>query len=292
MCDYCTHYALQVTQEYELINYSEHGTIVDGVLYSCDFSNKCTDTILSDEEPITLDHVTSLGKGHRGTWAHERLENARKSLKDEQEAKRALESALRLSTPVKDDLSLAEEMSKCEGLMTRTGLKRVTMENVNVNSSVVSIPLSKTKKSETVNSNSKKGNTKNFSPARSGIKDKKVDKSPLKQELVTELQPKKLVGGALNTIKAEPVAESLHNESQLLVSEEGTSHQVPCGCRRSPSSVVSSSGKGWEGTATLYHGSKLRFGCLQFVLSLAGQPGHAELVQALSDQMEQQSKDQ
>lgn len=28
------------TRQYELLNYSEHGTIVDNVLYSCDFSEK------------------------------------------------------------------------------------------------------------------------------------------------------------------------------------------------------------------------------------------------------------
>lgn len=29
---------LQVTQAYELLNYSEHGTEVNGQLYSCDFT--------------------------------------------------------------------------------------------------------------------------------------------------------------------------------------------------------------------------------------------------------------
>lgn len=31
---------LQNTKHYELLNYSEHGTTVDNVLYSCDFSEK------------------------------------------------------------------------------------------------------------------------------------------------------------------------------------------------------------------------------------------------------------
>lgn len=30
----------QNTKQYELLNYSEHGTTVDNVLYSCDFSEK------------------------------------------------------------------------------------------------------------------------------------------------------------------------------------------------------------------------------------------------------------
>lgn len=34
----------QTTKHYELLNYSEHGTTVDNVLYSCDFSDKPTST--------------------------------------------------------------------------------------------------------------------------------------------------------------------------------------------------------------------------------------------------------
>lgn len=35
---------LQNTKHYELLNYSEHGTTVDNVLYSCDFSEKILPT--------------------------------------------------------------------------------------------------------------------------------------------------------------------------------------------------------------------------------------------------------
>lgn len=31
---------VQIGKHYELLNYSEHGTTVDNVLYSCDFSDK------------------------------------------------------------------------------------------------------------------------------------------------------------------------------------------------------------------------------------------------------------
>lgn len=37
-------YTLQNTKHYELLNYSEHGTTVDNVLYSCDFSEKVLPT--------------------------------------------------------------------------------------------------------------------------------------------------------------------------------------------------------------------------------------------------------
>lgn len=33
---------VQNTKHYELLNYSEHGTTVDNVLYSCDFSEKAS----------------------------------------------------------------------------------------------------------------------------------------------------------------------------------------------------------------------------------------------------------
>ena len=36
----CINLPLQTTKHYELLNYSEHGTTVDNVLYSCDFSEK------------------------------------------------------------------------------------------------------------------------------------------------------------------------------------------------------------------------------------------------------------
>ena len=35
-----TYVNLQCTRHFELLNYSEHGTTVDNVLYSCDFSEK------------------------------------------------------------------------------------------------------------------------------------------------------------------------------------------------------------------------------------------------------------
>lgn len=269
---------------------------MDGVLYSCDFSSKpSTD---QSDVILTLDDLSSLGKGRRASRAKARLEAARKSLKDKQEAKRALEAALQLSAPIKDDLSLAEELSKCEGLMTRTGLKRVAAtENVanSVGSSVVlSIPLSKTKKSDT---SSKKGAAKRSSPAKLQqetaskaieIKEEKISSPSTKQEPKQELTRSKVqsnVAGPVSHVSTkEDSSEEMDTGQASLCSEVTADHSVPCGCSKSPSSVVGSSARGWEGTATLYHGSRLRFGCLQFILSLAGQPGHSELVQALKDQ--------
>lgn len=265
---------------------------MDGVLYSCDFS------IVPHPDPnkdvvLTLDDLSSLGNGRRASHARARLETARKSLKDKQEAKKALEAALRLSAPVKDDLSLAEEMSKCEGLMTRTGLKRVAAtDSVSGNSSVVSIPFAKTKKSD-----SKKVAAKRLSPVRPASRNS-IQRS-------TEVNNKKAVltfvkeetrSGKTTTTTARTQSQTavgitpiLKQEREMahafLLGEETTApHYVPCCCNRNPSSALEFSGKGWEGTATLYHGSRLQFGCLQFILSLAGRPGHKLLIQALRNQ--------
>lgn len=267
---------------------------MDGVLYSCDFSTAPPPDPNRDVV-LTLDDLSALGKGHRASRARARLEAARKSLKDKERAKRALEAALRLSAPIKDDLSLAEEMSKCEGLMTRTGLKRVAATESGGsggNSSVVlSIPFTKTKKSEAVNS--KKGLAKIQSPSRpDGVQRteelKRKNAVPMKEEA-------RLISGTTAGTRMDDVGLS-----RPLLKEESSGVEVqcfgeafhlsrgpdyiPCGCDRNPSSTLEFSGKGWEGTATLYHGSRLHFGCLQFILSLAGQPGHKELLQALSDQ--------
>lgn len=310
----------QATQDYELINYSEHGTVVDGVLYSCDFSHKsptATNGSVSPDVALTLDDLCSLGRGRRASRARARLEAARRSLRDKQEAKRALEAALQLSAPLKDDLSLAEEMSKCEGLMTRTGLKRVAategsggVANSISSSVVLSIPLAKTKKTET--GLGKKGVVgKRSSPSKpphhhhhhheTGPKsvpaEVKVEDMPslVKQEHKVELS-KSRTRSNLNTapgkgVKEEEVGSDTGPVSREKEEEAEARHSVPCGCTRSFSSVVGAGGgKGWEGTAALHHGSRLHFGCLQFVMSFAGQPGHAELVQAL-DQLEQERDD-
>ncbi|XP_054650655.1 PHD finger protein 12 isoform X2 [Dunckerocampus dactyliophorus] len=41
-----------------------------------------------------------------------------------------------------------------------------------------------------------------------------------------------------------------------------------CSCKASSSSLIGSSGAGWEGTAMLHHGSYIKLGCLQFVFSI------------------------
>ena len=51
----------QNTKHYELLNYSEHGTTVDNVLYSCDFSEKASPSppsgLVSDVQGIIREYI-------------------------------------------------------------------------------------------------------------------------------------------------------------------------------------------------------------------------------------------
>lgn len=44
------YFSPQTSKQYELINYSEHGTYVDNVLYSCDFSDKINRHVVSSKD--------------------------------------------------------------------------------------------------------------------------------------------------------------------------------------------------------------------------------------------------
>ncbi|XP_068678746.1 PHD finger protein 12-like isoform X2 [Montipora foliosa] len=47
---HCSIFYDETSKQYELINYSEHGTYVDNVLYSCDFSDKINRHVLSSKD--------------------------------------------------------------------------------------------------------------------------------------------------------------------------------------------------------------------------------------------------
>ena len=210
------------------MNYSEHGSIVDGVLYSCDFSDKAA---ASSEAAavLMLDDLTARGDGIRAERAKRRLEAARRNLRDKERAKRAIDGALNLSRSLSKDCVL----DPC----SLSGSKRpndtlLTLPGSPPPSSVVSIPLAKARKS---------------SPA--------------------HRTPERGVRAPSSTKDSQPSSPSSRS----------------CMCKRSASSVLGCDGKGWEGAANLYHGSRLRFGCIQLVLSTSGRPGHTELLHALKN---------
>lgn len=47
---HCSIFYDETSKQYELINYSEHGTYVDNVLYSCDFSDKINRHVVSSKD--------------------------------------------------------------------------------------------------------------------------------------------------------------------------------------------------------------------------------------------------
>ena len=250
---------------------------MDGVHYSCDFSDKAP---LESEEnnpvPLVLDDIVALGEGRRARQAKGRLEQARQSLQDKQRAKQALEGALRLAVPVsaQDDALLAEELSKSEGLMTRTGLKRVSAENYILNPSVVSIPLSKARKIDVECSNQKQ----------TGVK-KDVEPKTMATGNFTSHTSKK---GSCptpdqNNTQRSSFGERLKYKSNSSSDHTSASTRTPCVCDECARNTDEGSGKKLEGTGVLSHGSQLRFGCLQFLFSIAGCPGHDELISCLLD---------
>lgn len=157
------------------------------------------------------------------------MESARKNLQDRDRAQKSLQAALQLSKSISKDCVL-------DPLVLSTGRRKRKMSSdspdppSSPSSSVVSIPLSKTRRV------------------------------------------------ALKHHRPGQQQHDAREKERLATS----SQQRPCLCKRSASSVIGSEGKGWEGAATIYHGSKLRFGCIQLVLSIAGRAGHSELLHALT----------
>lgn len=248
---------------------------MDGVLYSCDFSDKGREEgRKADTTPLSLDDLVARGSGLRAARAQIRLEAARKDLGERERARRALEAAIKLARPSFPEVLPTERTSNNS---SKTHSNGIGMKRTAENSSVVSIPLSKTKRlrsgSEEPNSNKKEN-----------ASERTQEKFPSVPDLSVSTAQQRTPASAKTTDFIKLEKESRATATSLSQNAtEGTVpvfHQ-PCLCKRSVSSLVGSNGKGWEGTATLYHGSKLRLGCVQFVLSIAGRPGHSELVKAL-----------
>lgn len=191
---------------------------------------------------------TSSGHHISPKKASDMIENARLKLRDQSSARRALEGALNLSKHSGSQDSTVEGSCSSSGV---GGTRRTTY-----NSSVVSIPL--------VLSRTKKLNAGVPTNVVSSMNDKR-------NSTASGLTP--------NTPEKLPSSHLDKNTLSILCTGPPSS---PCLCRRSASCLVGNNRKGWEGTATLYHGTRLRFGCLQFVFSVTGRPGHSELVDTLS----------
>lgn len=198
---------------------------------------------------LLLDDIVARGIGVRAERAKKRLDLARKCLRDKAQASKTLSAALKLSkSVVKDfvpDPTLTAGIKRSRSFDEYNNTESSSSPSESPASSIVSIPLSKTKKTTNHQMNNDKYNDKKkCSPDK---RQRTIDNSPSKHTMVL------------------------------------TSTSRACLCKRSASSLIGSGGKGWEGAASVYHGSKLRFGCIQLILSLSNKPGYNELKQSLKE---------
>lgn len=63
----------QTTKHYELLNYSEHGTTVDNVLYSCDFSDKLSSKSIPTPVVAAVRKIIKKGKAKKEEKQEERI---------------------------------------------------------------------------------------------------------------------------------------------------------------------------------------------------------------------------
>lgn len=63
----------EITKHYELLNYSEHGTTVDNVLYSCDFSEKQKPSSSPNSPVASVRHLTENARNKKETTSTERV---------------------------------------------------------------------------------------------------------------------------------------------------------------------------------------------------------------------------
>eukprot|EP00731_Ephydatia_muelleri_P023083 Em0015g666a len=270
----------KVADEYELINYSDHGSVIDGVLLCCDFAER------HPPEPpatLTIDGLMARGQGLRAERARLRLEAAREALGgDKDKAKKALEKVLSLPyrSPVEPDTNSSS--SAGGGLGTKRGPDAI--------GPAPNTPTMKTRKMSSRKPATKNGEVVGGGGGGGGVVPASTDHHPLCDYrqccdpghrlcqspsqacgCTQTVHPLSQQTGTKLEAKEEPVPELSDVEEGVL---------SPCLCQHSASLLVGSTGRGWEGTALLHHGSRVQFGCLQFVVSMAGKPGHSELVQA------------
>lgn len=197
---------------------------------------------------LFLDDVLAIGDGRRALNAKRRLEAARANLKDQERAKTALTAALKLSKSINkecviDPSRLPESLKRQQNYSSSSSEPPSSPES-SCNEFPSHFPTPTSNSSEF-------RSTENHSMSSSSA-----------------------------TSLSQSSNKKLTTSSS---SSSSTALKSSCLCKRSASSLIGGSGKGWEGSALVSHGSKLRFGCIQLVLSISDRPGHSELLHALMD---------
>jgi hypothetical protein len=231
----CLIYNKSVAQ-FELINYSEYGTIVDGILYVSTHSDSHRKRSHSPS-PLTIDHVKALGHGPRASRAQRRVDVARCKWKESDHSKTFVNAITKMSDK--------EDESSC-------GINNT----VSTSKSVSSV----------AQTHSGSGRLRRDSCTSNSEKSRYVDSGQLKHNLRPRVKSEGIVQPQLD----------LRKSRETVGAEQ--SDRTGCGCAGLQPLNVNG---GWSGSASLSHGSLIRIGCVQLLLSVAGQPGHTELIQSV-----------
>ena len=269
--------SLKLTDEYELINYSDYGSVIDGVLLSCDSADRRPP---EGPPPLTIDSLLARGLGLRAGRARLRLEAAREALNnDKEKAKMAVDKALSLpyKSPVESDALTAKRgqdtSSSAPTTPTVKTRKMSSRKSAMKNGEAIvggAIPATTTEgtAAQTATASSCEPEVNNHTRTVETDIETKVPISFNQPPLPCT------ISGSRSLLTSGQPSETKVEEAKM-EAEEG--HGRPCQCQRG---AFLCADRGWEGTALLHHGSRIQFGCLQFVLSVAGKPGHKELVEA------------
>ncbi|XP_062513229.1 PHD finger protein 12-like isoform X2 [Corticium candelabrum] len=254
----CVIYNKSIAQ-FELINYSEYGTLVDGIFYLSTHSSEQRTPDCSLPATFTTDTVKALGDGPRASRAQKRIEMTRSKWKDSSRTTTFLASLLKMS---------GKEGGVHVGISNTVTTAKDSPSVVQAQASSGSC---RSHKDSRINSERTVERV-------AGV----VDVSKL--ELRHNLRPRVKNDGSLHghwdrskrgeTGSGQQTGRKDCCGDGLVRTIDG----VCCGCARFQ---PSNSDDGWSGSAPLFHGSLIRIGCVQLLLSVTGQPGHAELVQSI-----------
>ena len=231
------------------------------MLYGCDLSHPLPSPGVS---PLSVDHVRSSGLGPRAKRAQERVESARRRWR-QPHSMRYLQDLL--SYCAEGDSSADED----SGISIAKDTSEVT-HNSDSDDDLSML------------------STSNTGAGRSGVRiDSSSPNSLLHPNNLPVRPPRSPSPISACLSPTDSGSTWLHRQEKALrtagfwlpVEAEKSFPHCLCSADNGGSSVSSCLPGNWEGSAFLRHGSTVRFGCVRFVLSIAGQPGHDQLVKSI-----------
>ncbi|XP_065178801.1 PHD finger protein 12-like [Sycon ciliatum] len=246
--------------QYELLSYSEFGIHVDGVLYGCDVSQS---DLSPESDLVTVDHVrSSMGHGPRTRRAQQRVESARRRWK-QPHSMRYLQDLLSYCA-TEQETEDGSTVNLVKDSSDRTGFSDSDDEVMAVSSANLTNTTVITEGDSPPNNLQLPGLLSR--PPRSP--------SPSASACLTPME---------NFSSWIQRQDAVVRSAGFWLPSEAEKCLPSCSCTVENGGVaVSGCVPGnWEGSAVLRHGSSVQFGCLRFVFSIAGKPGHDKLVKSL-----------